>query len=95
MGDQQNLDAVVLEDRKPQPALSTRATVRIDELAEPHSQSLRELWRSMQARGLTAQARGLTAAGVARRQGSGAELSAPKPWLRWGCNYRTGHSIGM
>ena len=47
-----NLDAVVLEDRKPQPVF--RATVRIDELAERHGESLRELWRSMQTRGVTA-----------------------------------------
>ena len=54
MGDQQSLDTVVLEDRKPQPVLSIRATVRIDELAERHGESLRELWRSMQTRGVTA-----------------------------------------
>jgi effector-binding domain-containing protein len=52
--DQPNLDAVVLQDLKPQPVLSIRATVRIDELAERHSESLRELWNSMQARGVTA-----------------------------------------
>ena len=54
VGEQQNLDAVVLEDRKPQPVLSIRATVRIDELAERHGESLRELWRSMQTCGVTA-----------------------------------------
>jgi hypothetical protein len=54
VGAQQNLDAVVLEDRKPQPVLSLRATVRIDELAERHGESLRELWRSMQTRGVAA-----------------------------------------
>ena len=52
MGDQQSLDTVVLEDRMPQPVLSIRATVRIDELAERHGESLRELWRSMQTRGV-------------------------------------------
>jgi effector-binding domain-containing protein len=54
VGDQRNLDAVVLEDRKLQPVLSIRATVRIDELAERQGESLRELWSSMQARGVTA-----------------------------------------
>jgi effector-binding domain-containing protein len=54
LGDQQNLDAVVLEDRKPQSVLSIRATVRIQELGERHGESLRELWSSMQARGVTA-----------------------------------------
>jgi hypothetical protein len=52
--DQRNLDAVVLEDRKPLPVLSIRARVGIEELTERHGESLRELWSSMQARGVTA-----------------------------------------
>jgi hypothetical protein len=39
---------------KPQPVLSIRATVRIDELAQRHGESLRELWSSRLARGVTA-----------------------------------------
>jgi effector-binding domain-containing protein len=51
----ENAEVVVLpEDRKPQPVLSIRATVRVDEIAERHGESLRELWRSTQARGVAA-----------------------------------------
>jgi effector-binding domain-containing protein len=43
-----------VEDREAQPVLSVRATIRIDEIAQKHGESLRELWSSMQARGVAA-----------------------------------------
>ena len=50
---QQDPEAVLLiEDREPQPVLSIRATVAIDALTQAQSQTLSELWRFMQARGL-------------------------------------------
>jgi effector-binding domain-containing protein len=55
VSDQENAEAVVLaEDRKPQPILSIRRTVRVDEIAERHGESLRELWDAMRARGVAA-----------------------------------------
>lgn len=52
---ERNPEAVVLdEDRKPQPVLSIRHTIRIDELAERQGEALRELWSSVQARQLSA-----------------------------------------
>lgn len=49
---QQNPEAVLVEDRKPQPVLSIRGNVGLDKLAETQGERLSELWRSMQARGL-------------------------------------------
>jgi effector-binding domain-containing protein len=52
---EQNSEAVTLSaDRDPQPVLSIRRLIRINEIAERHGESLRELWTVMQARRLTA-----------------------------------------
>jgi effector-binding domain-containing protein len=49
----QDPEAVLLvEDREPQPVLSIRTNVSVAQLAQAQSEGLRELWRSMQARGL-------------------------------------------
>jgi effector-binding domain-containing protein len=55
VNDEQSPEAVTLvEDRKPQPVLSIRANARIAELAARQGESLRELWSTMQARGVAA-----------------------------------------
>lgn len=54
MSDQQNPEGVVVEERPAQPVLSIRQTIPVADIAESQSQSLRELWSSMQGRGLTA-----------------------------------------
>jgi effector-binding domain-containing protein len=52
---QHDPEAVLLvEDREPQPVLSIRANVPVAELARAQGETLSELWRSMQARGLAA-----------------------------------------
>jgi effector-binding domain-containing protein len=55
MSDAQHDPEAVLfvEDRKPQPVLSIRTNVAVSQLAQAQGESLGELWRSMQARGLT------------------------------------------
>jgi effector-binding domain-containing protein len=51
----ENTDAVlVVEDRKPQPVLSIRTTVAVARLAQAQGEGLRELWHSLQTRGLAA-----------------------------------------
>jgi effector-binding domain-containing protein len=50
---QQDREAVLfVEEREPQPVLSIRRTVAVAQLAQAQGESLGELWRSMQARGL-------------------------------------------
>src|SRR5687767_7315616 len=46
-------ESVVIEERTPQPVLSIRRNVRVAQLTEAQSESLRELWSSMQRRGVT------------------------------------------
>ena len=54
VSDQQDPEAIVLEDRSPQPVLSIRQTIRVDEIAERHGESLRELWGAMRAHAVAA-----------------------------------------
>lgn len=54
MNDPRSPEAVVLEERRQQPVLSIKATIRIEEIAERHGESLRELWSAMQSRGIAA-----------------------------------------
>jgi effector-binding domain-containing protein len=49
----QHPDAVVVEERTPQPVLSIRANVRVADLTQAQGESLRALWSLMQQRGVT------------------------------------------
>jgi effector-binding domain-containing protein len=55
MSDAQHDPEAVLfvEERGPQPVLSIRTNVAVSQLAQAQDETLGELWRSMQARGLT------------------------------------------
>jgi effector-binding domain-containing protein len=45
-------ESVVVEDREPQPALSVRQTVELARLTDAQGESLRELWSSIDRRGV-------------------------------------------
>ena len=49
----QNPEAVVVEEREPQPVLSIRTTVRVAQLSEAQGESLRALWSFMDRHGVT------------------------------------------
>jgi effector-binding domain-containing protein len=48
----QNPEAVVVEEREPQPILSIRRNVELVRLTEAQGERLRELWNSMQRQGV-------------------------------------------
>ena len=48
----QTPETLVVEEREPQPVLSIRRTVELAHLSEAQGESLRELWGSIQRRGV-------------------------------------------